>query len=566
MRFSKLFIPTVKEAPKDAVLPSHQYLIRAGFISQVGSGIYNFLPLGKIVLEKIRTVVKEELDNAGCQEVQLGFVTPGELWKESGRFEKFGKELLRFKDRKNNDFVLGPTHEEMMVDLVRGRLKSYKQLPLNIYQINTKFRDEARPRFGLLRGREFLMKDGYSFHENEEDMKREYALMEETYSKIFERLGLNFRVVEADSGAIGGSGSREFMVIADNGEDDIVVCEKCSYAANIEAAKRIKKECDTEPPEANLAKFHTPAVKTIEDLSDFFKVDPYYFVKSVAKKAVYEDGEKIVVFFLRGSDDLQETKAQNACGALELLDADDEELEKARIVPGFIGPAGLDADFYIDNELKNEKNLICGRNEKDYHTVGFAMCNFKESRYADLIEVKAEDKCLKCGENLKIVKGIEVGHIFQLGTTYSKPLNATFLDRNGKAQEFVMGTYGIGISRIEAVVIEQSHDEKGCIWTKQSAPYMLDIVISNAKDAQQKEFAENIYEKLINDGKEVIIDDRNERFGFKMNDYELIGIPYALIVGKDLKEETVEIVNRKTLKKTKCKAQDAYDKILELLS
>ncbi len=306
MRFSRLLIPTTKETPNDATLASHIYLIRGGFIQSVGgSGLYNFLPLGKKVLDKVRAVVKDELDQAGCQEVSLSFVTPASLWQESGRFEKYGKELLRFKDRKNNDFVLGPTHEEMMVNLVRQTVKSYKQLPLNLYQVNLKFRDEIRPRFGLMRGREFLMKDGYSFHASQEDMQREFALMEETYKKIFTRLGLEFRVVEADSGAIGGSGSKEFMVLADSGEDTIVVCDSCEYGANIEAAVRKENVCEAEGPEAVFAKFHTPDTTTIEELSKFFHVDPYYLVKTVAKKALFDEGEtKVVLFALRGSDEL----------------------------------------------------------------------------------------------------------------------------------------------------------------------------------------------------------------------------------------------------------------------
>ncbi len=321
MRFSKLFVPTSKEDPKDAVLPSHKYLIRGGFIAQVGSGLYNFLPLGKKVLDKVRNIVKEELDKAGCEEVSLSFVTPASLWKESGRYEKYGKELLRFKDRKDNEFVLGPTHEEMMVDLVRGRVKSYKQLPLHLYQINWKFRDEVRPRFGLLRGREFLMEDGYSFHSSYEDMEREYENMEKTYSKIFSKMGLEFRAVEADSGAIGGSKSKEFMVLTKNGEDEIVICKNCDYAANIEAAKREKVPPPLKGDEAPVMSrdfFHTPNIKTIEELTEFFKLPSYYFVKAVAKKAVYEDREEIVIFFIRGSDTLQETKALNACKALDL--------------------------------------------------------------------------------------------------------------------------------------------------------------------------------------------------------------------------------------------------------
>lgn len=567
MRFSKLYAPTTKEAPKDATLPSHQYLVRGGFISQVGSGLYNFLPMGKIVFDKIKDIVKDEMDETGAQEIQMDVVTPADLWKQSGRYDVFGKELCRFKDRKENEFVLGPTHEEVVVDIVRNRINSYKQLPLHLYQITTKFRDEARPRFGLLRGREFTMKDGYSFHEDEACMKKEFDVMEKTYTKIFTRLGLDFRAVEADSGAIGGSGSKEFMVLAQNGEDDIVVCEKCSYAANIEAAKRAPKTTTIEAPIANLAKFKTPDMKTIDDVCAFFKADAFYSIKAVVKKAVYIDKEEIVVFFVRGNDELQEVKALNACGALDLLDASLEEVEKAGLKAGFIGPIGLECvKFYIDLELKEAKDLICGANEVDYHMVGVSMFNFKEERYADLVSVKAGDRCACCGEALYVTKGIEVGHIFQLGQKYAKAMGATFLDKNGKAQPFYMGCYGIGVSRLVAVMIEASHDDKGCIWNKQSAPYLLDIIVSNSKDEAQSMYAEEIYTALKKERLSVLLDDRNERFGFKMKDYELIGLPYALIVGKELEEGFVEIVERKTLEKTVVKKDEALTKLLELLA
>jgi prolyl-tRNA synthetase len=567
MRFSKLYAPTTKEAPKDATLPSHQYLVRGGFISQVGSGLYNFLPMGKIVFDKIKNVVKEEMDETGAQEIQMDVVTPAELWRQSGRYDVFGKELCRFKDRKDNEFVLGPTHEEVVVDIVRNRINSYKQLPLHLYQITTKFRDEARPRFGLLRGREFTMKDGYSFHEDEASMKEEFAVMEKTYTKIFTRLGLDFRAVEADSGAIGGSGSKEFMVLAQNGEDDIVVCQSCAYAANVEAAKRAPKTTNVEAPQANFAKFKTPAMKTIDDVSDFFKVDPFYSIKAVVKKAVFVDKEEIVVFFVRGNDELQETKAQNACGALDLLDASVEEVERTGLKAGFIGPIGLECvKFYIDFELKEQKNLICGANETDYHYVGVEMFNLKVERYADLVEVKAGDRCACCGGELGITKGIEVGHIFQLGQKYAKAMGATFLDKNGKAQPFYMGCYGVGVSRLVAVMIEASHDEKGCIWNKQTAPYLLDIIVSNSKDEAQNAYAQTIYEALKREGLSVLWDDRNERFGFKMKDFELIGLPYALIVGKELEEGFVEIVERKTLEKIVVAKEDALVKLKELLA
>ena len=566
MKFSKFYAPTTKEAPKDASLPSHQFLIRGGFVEQFGSGLYNYLPLGKIMHDKISHVVKEEMDEAGALEVSFSVVTSSELWKQSGRYNVFGKELLRFKDRKENDFVLSPTNEEAAVALVRGKVTSYKQLPLNLYQINTKFRDEARPRFGLLRGREFTMKDGYSFHSSKEDLKREFDLMEATYSKIFTRLGLNFRAVEADSGAIGGSGSKEFMVLASNGEDDILCCEACKYAANIEAARRKARTTDAEAPEADAAKFKTPDTKTIKGVAEFFKVSEFYCIKAVIKKAIYEDKEEVVVFFVRGDDELQETKAQNACKALEFVDASEEEIIKAGLVAGFCGPVGLkDVKFYIDNELKGANNMICGANEKDYHFVGVSVSGFNEERFKDLVKVKEGDKCPVCGGNLKLSKGIEVGHIFQLGDKYSAAMNATYLDENGKAKPFLMGCYGIGISRLIAVMIEASHDEKGCIWKKECAPFDVEIIISNLKDEAGVKFAFELYESLKKAGVSVIIDDRNERFGVKMNDFELIGFPYALLVGKEFANGKVEFITRDGLSKETIDANEAFKKIKESL-
>lgn len=435
MRFSRLYVPTTKEAPKDAVLASHIYLSRAGFISQVASGLYNYLPLGKRVLKKIESIINEEMQRAYAQEVELSFVTPIEFWEESGRAEKFGKELLRFKDRKENSFVLGPTHEEMMVNIVRNKVTSYKQLPLNLYQIKTKFRDEARPRFGVMRGREFLMKDGYSFHSSVEDLDREFDTMEASYKTILTRLGLDFRVVEADSGAIGGSGSKELMVIADSGEDTIAVCDSCEYGANIE---------------------------------------------------VFMD-----------------------------LDAQDDEAEAVV--------------------------------------------------YTDIKELKGDDNCPHCSGKLSLTKGIEVGHIFKLGTTYSKPLGCTYLDENGKSQDMIMGTYGMGVSRLMAAVIEQHNDEKGCIWTPATAPYMVNILVSNIKDEAQMAYAEKLYADLNEKGVEVVIDDRKERFGFKMKDAELIGFPYTLIVGKNLEEGIVQVAPRNSADKLEVKADVLLDKVMELI-
>ena len=570
MKFSKLYAPTAKEAPKDASLASHKFLLRAGYAEQVGSGLYNFLPLGKRVLENIKNIVKEELDGAGAQEISMSFVTSADLWRESGRFDVYGKELLRFKDRKENDFVLSPTNEESVVALVRGKVTSYKQLPLNLYQINTKFRDEARPRFGLLRGREFLMKDGYSFHANTEDLDREFDLMEKTYSKIFTRLGLNFRAVRADSGAIGGSGSKEFMVLANSGEDDIIVCENCDYAANIEAATRAKRTTQAERPEADAAKFFTPNAKTIKDVAEFFRVDEFYCIKAVIKKAIFidakgEKSEKIVVFFVRGEDELQEVKAQNACAALELADATEAEIAAAGLVGGFCGPVGLKGvEFYIDKELRGESQMICGANERDYHFVGVSVSSFNAERFKDLTAVKAGDKCPCCGGNLSVSKGIEVGHIFKLGTKYSEPMGATFLDENGKAKPFIMGCYGIGVSRLVAVAVEASHDEKGIIWNETLAPFKFKIIVSNLKDDEGVKFAQGLYESLRAAGVSVLLDDRNERFGVKMSEFELMGFPYAVIVGKGLAEGTVELVTRDGLVKETVKASEILARLKSL--
>jgi prolyl-tRNA synthetase len=392
--------------------------------------------------------------------------------------------------------------------------------------------------------------------------------MEQTYTRILERLGLDFRAVEADSGAIGGSGSKEFMVLADNGEDDIVVCTACSYGANVEAAKRAPKTTQVEAPIAKTAKFHTPGQNTIEAVGNYLHVDPFYSIKAVIKKAIYEDESEIVVFFVRGNDNLQETKALNACNALELADADTAEIIEAGLVPGYCGPVGLpeNISFYIDKELENEANLVCGANEKDYHWVGVKMINFKASRYHDLIEVQKGDCCVHCGGKLNVTKGIEVGHIFQLGQKYSSAMNATFLDQNGKAQPFWMGCYGVGVSRLVAVMIEASHDEKGCIWNLQTAPYSVEIIISNTKDGESVEYATNLYENLKAKGVEVLLDDRNERFGFKMSDFELIGFPYAIVVGKGLSEGKVELIARADLVKTVIKSDEAEAAILECLA
>ena len=572
MKFSKLFMPTTKESPKDATLPSHQYLVRGGFISQTGAGLYDFMPLGKIVLDKIKAIVKEEMDNAGANEMQCSFVTPLSFWDESGRSSTMGNELLRFKDRKAADYVLSPTNEESVVNMVKNRITSYKNLPVNLYHINLKFRDEARPRFGLMRGREFLMKDAYSFHSSQEDLVREFNLMEETYKRIYKRLGLEFRVVEADSGAIGGSGSKEFHVLANSGEDTIVVCPSCEYGANIEAAVRKKRHFtawfeNTNAPVA-MEKVLTENLKTIEDVSNFLSISKAQNIKAVMKKAIYEENSEAVIFFIRGDDELEETKACNAIDALELADISEDELKEVGLNPGYCGPFNLPEGikFVIDSELEGEVGLACGANEEQYHLVNTDLSLLKDVHYTDLVAVQEGDECSCCGKKLEYTKGIEAGHIFQLGTKYSEAMDAKFLDANGKSQPFIMGCYGIGVSRLVAAVIEQNHDEKGCLWTKATAPFMVDVIVSNAKKEDELNAGIKVYEDLKAHGISTILDDRTkERFGFKMSDFELIGFPYAVVIGKKLQDGLVEIIDRKTLEKVEVAITDVSKELNNLI-
>jgi prolyl-tRNA synthetase len=451
--------------------------------------------------------------------------------------------------------------------MVKNRITSYKDLPVHLYQINTKFRDEARPRFGLMRGREFLMKDGYSFHSSEEDLVREFNLMEATYKKIYTKLGLDFRVVAADSGAIGGSGSKEFHVLADSGEDTIVVCPDCEYGANIEAATRKARSFDYSSS-GELTKVETVDTKTIEEVATFLNIPKSQTIKAVIKKAIYEDKTKIVVFFVRGDDELEETKACNAVNALELDEISENEIIEAGLVAGYCGPFGLPLNitFVIDNEIKDAKGMACGANEINFHLINTDLSTLENVKYFDLVAVQEGDSCSCCGGALKYTKGIEAGHIFQLGTKYSSAMNANFLDENGKAKPFVMGCYGIGVSRLVAAVIEQNHDDKGCIWTKETAPFMVDIIVSNSKKEEEANVGEQIYTDLKAAGIDTILDDRiNARFGFKMGDFELLGFPYAVVIGKKLPEGFVEIVDRKTLEKTDVKIEEVVSKILELI-
>lgn len=559
MRMSHFFIPTLKEAPKDAVLKSHIYMIRGGFIHQIGSGIYNFLPLGTIVLNKIKSIIRTEMNKAGSNEIVMGFLTPATLWQKSGRYNQYS-ELAIFRDRKGAEYVLGPTHEECVTEIVKTYIKSYKQLPLSLYQIHVKFRDEMRPRFGLLRGREFVMADTYSFHIDKACLDKEFENMRQTYSRIFKALGLDFRIVEADSGAIGGSGSREFMILANSGEDTVVTCNQCEYASNIEAAKRRPKTCDDIPPQATSPyhKFETPNVQTIDDLSKFFNVNPFFLIKAIVKKVVFADREDVAIFFMRGKDKLESTKALNALKdidseVLNMEDAAIDFLEKYGLPKGSIGPIHIrnltGSDFIIfDEELRDGEDLICGANEDGFHYVGVNLMEFEGLVYRDLVEVQEEDGCPKCNGILQYSKGIEVGHIFKLGDKYSQPMEAEFLDSNGKNQPFVMGCYGIGVTRLLSAILEQKADDKGCVWGN-VAPFKLDIIVSNIKNLEQMVLGEKIYATCVNLGFDVILDDRNERFGRKINDFELIGFEYALIIGKKLQDKKVELIKREGLEK-----------------
>ncbi|HEX5710279.1 MAG TPA: proline--tRNA ligase, partial [Sulfuricurvum sp.] len=422
------------------------------------------------------------------------------------------------------------------------------------------------PRFGLMRAREFVMKDGYSFHSTTEDLDREFDAMEAAYKRILERLGLTFRIVEADSGAIGGSGSKELMVLAQSGEDTLAVCDTCEYGANVEAAHRAPRMVIPEAPKADFMKFKTPNIKSIDDLSAFFHVDSYYTLKAVVMRAVYTEGSEPVCFFIRGCDELQEVKARNSVGAIDLVDISEAELGEIGLVPGFIGP--LDQDkirFVMDNDTRNATSMICGANEEDYHFVGVDLSVMNEAVFADLVAVQEGDGCPHCGGKFLHTKGIEVGHIFKLGTVYSAPLKAEFLDENGRSQPFIMGTYGMGVSRLVAAVIEQHHDEKGCIWTHATAPYLVNVMVSNVKETAHVEYAEKLYAQLNQNGIETILDDRKDRFGFKMSDAELIGFPFTVIVGKEMENHQVQIMIRRTSEMITLGADEVMTKLQELI-
>ena len=568
MRMSRYYIPTLKEKPAEAEIPSHQYMLRAGLVRKLAAGIYSFLPAGWRVVKKIIGIVREEMDRAGALEVFLPVVQPAELWQESGRWDVFGKELLRFKDRHQRDFCLGPTHEEVIVDLVRGEVRSYRQLPLNLYQIHIKFRDEARPRFGLIRAREFIMKDAYSFDKSWEDLEVSYRKMYEAYCRIFKRCGLDFVVVEAETGAIGGDVSHEFMVWAENGEDIIVFCEGCGYAANRERASFM---WEPEPPSEQVKepeKVHTPNVRTIEEVSAFLNIEPSRLLKSLVYKT--DDG-RFVLFLLPGDRELNEAKAARAADASSIQMAEfDEVMDVAGASVGFVGPCNLrkPVEIIADRTVEGRVNLASGANEDDYHIVNITPgVHFRVDKYADIVFAEEGDRCPNCGRPLVFSRGIEVGHIFKLGTKYSEAMNATFLDEQGRERPFIMGCYGIGVTRIAAAVIEQRHDEHGIKWPITIAPFEVYLLATNMKDERVREISEQLYGRLLDCGVEVLYDDRDERAGVKFKDADLIGIPIRVTVGeRRAKANQVEIKLRDTGEVEVVAVDEVVDRVCRLRS
>jgi prolyl-tRNA synthetase len=549
MLYSRYFIPTIKETPSDAEVVSHQLMLRAGMIRKLAAGIYNYLPLGLRSIRKFENIVREEMNRADAIEMLMPSVQPAELWQESGRWAFYGKELLRFKDRKDSEFCMGPTHEEVITDMVRREIKSYRQMPVNFYQVQTKFRDEIRPRFGLMRGREFIMKDAYSFDVDSSAADLSYEKMYNAYMRIFERCGLNFRAVEADTGSIGGSSSHEFMVLADSGEDAIASCDSCRYAANVEKAESslFPDVCAVVPEP--LQKVSTPDMKTIADVAAFLKVTTDTTIKTLVYAS---DTGLLVMALLRGDHELNELKLKNHLGWDEIQMATEEQIFACTGSPvGFLGPIGLKQEIPViaDRVVKGMSALVMGANEKDQHYVN-ALCgrDFEVPVFADIRSVEAGDACPRCDSGkLEMWRGIEVGHVFKLGTKYSKALNATYLDANGKEQIIFMGCYGIGIGRTVAAAIEQNHDENGIIFPIPIAPFHCSVVAVNTKDAAVMEAAQELYGRLEKLGVEVLFDDRDERPGIKFKDNDLIGIPLRIVVGsKGLAEGKVELKIRAT--------------------
>ncbi|MBR1374228.1 proline--tRNA ligase [bacterium] len=575
MRMSQLFVQTLREFPSDAEVISHKLLVRAGYIRKLANGVYNYLPLMWLVLKKVENILREEMDKAGAQELLMPFVQPAELWQESGRWDVYGKELMRLKDRHSREMCLGPTHEEVITSIAREGIRSYKQLPVNLYQIQSKFRDEIRPRFGLLRGREFIMKDAYSFDANQEGLEKSYKIMWDAYTRIFERCGLETKAVQSDSGAIGGSVSHEFMVLvnekAENnaGENDVFYCTKCGYSANSNHAVSVLNSAQTTGNFNKAEIVDTPNTGSIEELSAFLNVPS----SVICKALVYVIDGKYVVALIRGDRTVEETKLMNAFTGNEIRIARNDEIEEIMsasgfsAIPGFIGPKGLkNVELIADETVKELKNFVIGINQTDKHLVGanWGVDVDLPQKITDIRLVEEGDKCCDCGADLKVTKGIEVGNIFQLGTKYSKAMNATFTDKDGQEKPFIMGCYGIGITRTAAAAVERHHDEYGIVWPVSIAPYLVTVVPVSDIDEVQMKVATDIYNKLLEKGIEVILDDRSERAGVKLKDADLIGIPYRITVGKTIKDNLVEFKTRATNETETISPEAAIERICNI--
>jgi prolyl-tRNA synthetase len=558
MLYSKYFIPTIKEIPSDAEVISHQLMLRAGMIRKLTSGIYTFLPAGLKAIRKVENIVREEMNRSGAIEVLMPAVQPAEIWQESGRWEFYGKELLRFKDRHNHDCCIGPTHEEVITDLVRKEIRSYRQLPVNFYQIQTKFRDEIRPRFGVMRCKEFIMKDAYSFDVDATGADKSYVMMYDAYTRIFQRCGLKFRAVEADSGSIGGSYSHEFMVLADTGEDEIVNCTSCSYAANLEKAE-VKAAAAPDPanrPAGNLEEVKTPDVRTIDELTSFLSLRPDQIVKTLIFSA---DGN-MVAALIRGDHEVNEVKLKNLLGADQIELADPHLVAEVTGAPmGFAGPVGLKTKIIADHAVRNMVNFVTGANKEDFHLRNVNLeRDFSVNQFADLRMIMHGDRCPRCDGELNFGRGIEVGHVFKLGTKYSKAMHAVFLDEQGEEKLFFMGCYGIGIARTVAAAIEQKHDQDGIIFPISIAPFEVALLPLQMHERDVVDAAQKIYDACLAGGVDVLMDDRDIRPGVKFKDADLLGTPLQVTVGeRTLKQGMVEIKVRSERESTKVLLSEA---------
>ena len=564
MRLSKLLVPTLREVPSDAEIKSHQLMLRAGYIRKLAAGIYSYLPLGLRTLQKVEAIVREEMDNAGAQELLMSALLPSEAYQASGRWDVFGPNMFKLKDRNDRDFCLGPTHEELFTQTVLNEVRSYKEYPMTLYQIQNKYRDEARPRFGVIRSREFVMKDAYSFDKDWEGLDESYKKMYDAYCRIFTRLGLDFTIVDADSGAMGGSGSQEFMVKSPVGEDGIAYCDACGYAANYEKAECIPEDKEFAEGDLPMKKVQTPDVHTIEELVKFFGTEPYVFAKTI----IYKADDKYIAAMVRGDREINEVKLKNLVGCVDDLELAEpfmvRQLTHAEV--GFAGPVGLDIDVYADKEVAMMKNFIIGANETGYH---YENCNinrdFAPNTIADIRVIEEGDKCPKCGKPIKTAQGIEVGHIFKLGTKYSDALGLKYTDETGEAKTVIMGCYGIGVTRCIAAAIEQGGDENGIVLPPAIAPYHVIVIPVNSKEEEQVKLAEKIYEELRAKGIEALLDDRQERAGVKFKDADLIGIPVRIVAGKKSGESIVEYKKRTDSEACEMSAGDAVLKACEYI-